>query len=258
MKTVVFTNQKGGVGKTTLSRELGFYIASLGYSVLLVDADPQGNLTKSLTDEGPGLYEAVSGEGLSVQKVNENLSILRGGVKLSLLEKQLLGELDAYSRFSELFKVQELQRFDYLFIDTPPSLGIITVNALTCADALVIPASCGLYTLQGTNDLLSTIAKVKKSLNPDLSILGVIVNAFDSVPVITRQIREEIEDSFGEKVFSTALSKSIKLEEAIAMRDGVINHPKLDSSRAGIEVASIGDELLKRMSRSKPISVSAL
>ena len=251
-RKIVFTNQKGGVGKTTTSRELGVYLASLGYKVLLVDADPQGNLTKSLSEEGPGLYEALttfreSGEGLTIESAAENLSILKGGVKLAFLEKHLLGEIDAYTRFKDLFAVQEFQDFEIILLDTPPSLGILTINALTACSDLIIPTSCGLYSLQGTNDLLATVAKVRKGLNPELSILGVIINAFDSIPVITRQIRAEIESSFGKTVFKTALSRSIKLEEAIASGKGVIHHEKLGTSRSKEEVSAIGDELLQRL-----------
>ena len=247
MKTIIFTNQKGGVGKTTLTRELGVYISSLGYRVLLVDCDPQGNLTKSLSDEGPGLYEAVT-EGTSmIEAIGPGLSIMKGNVKLALLEKHLLGEIDAYTRFKELFQKDEFSSYDYLFLDTPPSLGILTINALTASNSIIIPTSCGLYSLHGTNDLMATISKVKKGLNPELDILGVIINSFDSVPVITRQIRSEIEDAFGEKVFKTALSKSIKLEEAIATGRGVIYHNSLKSSRVKEEVEQIGDELLNRL-----------
>ena len=242
MKRIVFTNQKGGVGKTTMTRETGIYLSSIGYKVLLVDADPQGNLTKSLTEEGPGLYSALNCDGLNIEAINENLSILKGDVKLSLLEKHLLGEIDAYTRFSDLFAVEEFQKFDLLLLDTPPSLGVLTINALTACSHLIIPTTCGLYSLQGTNDLMATISKVRKSLNPKLSILGVIINAFDSIPVITRQIREEIEESFQYLVFPAVLSKSIRLEEAIAGRTGVT-----ESSKSSKEISLIGDELLKRL-----------
>jgi chromosome partitioning protein len=124
---------------------------------------------------------------------------------------------------------------------------VLTVNALTAAQHLVIPMNPSLYSMQGTNDLLRTVSKVRANLNPALSLLGVIINAYDSVPVITRQIREEIEHSFGEKVFATVLSKSIRIEEAIASRQGVIHHKHLGASRAREEVQALGDELLRRL-----------
>jgi chromosome partitioning protein len=247
-QTIIFSNQKGGVGKTTLTRELGIYVSTLGKKVLLVDADPQGNLTKSLMEKTErGLYDALSGEGLKLTMLDYSLSILGGDFRLSLLEKSLIGEIDAYTRLRVLLEDPDLPEFDFIFIDTPPSLGVLTVNALTASSHLLVPMNPSLYSMQGTNDLMRTVSKVRSNLNPDLSLLGVIINAFDSVPTITRQIRAEIENSFADKVFSTVLSKSIKIEEAIASRTGVIHHSHLGVSRAAAEVAALGDELLSRL-----------
>ena len=251
MKTVILSNQKGGVGKTTLTREIGIYLSSLAHRVLLVDCDPQGNLTKSIVDESEeGLYDALTDGGLSPVPVNEKLSLFAGDFRLALLEKSLIGEIDAYSRLRDLLSDSALAAFDYIFLDTPPSLGVLTVNALTAAQHLVIPMNPSLYSMQGTNDLMRTVSKVRANLNPALSLLGVIINAYDSVPVITRQIREEIERSFGAKVFATVLSKSIRIEEAIAARQGVIHHKHLGASRAREEVRALGDELLRRLEAS--------
>lgn len=248
MRRVLLSNQKGGVGKTTLTRELGLWLGGHGLRVLLVDCDPQGNLSKSLVEMGcgtPGLFEALNGEGLELLPVGEGIRLLAGSTKLALLEKRLLGEVDAYSRFSELLEVAELQAFDLVLLDTPPSLGVLTLNALAAGDALVIPMSPALYSLQGTNDLMETVSKVHKALNPELELLGVMINAFDSVPVITRQIREEIEQAFGEKVFRTALSKSIRIEEAIASQLPVseVDH----RHKVSREIGALGEELLDRL-----------
>jgi len=248
VRTLIFSNQKGGVGKTTLTRELGIYVASCGHRVLLVDCDPQGNLTKSLVESAEGaLYEALTGEGPRPMTIDGHLSLLAGDFRLALLEKSLIGEIDAYTRLRDLLAAGQLAAFDYIFLDTPPSLGVLTVNALAAASDLVIPMNPSLYSMQGTNDLLRTVSKVHANLNPELSLLGVIVNAFDSIPTITRQIRSEIEASFGHKVFAAVLSKSIKLEEAIASRTGVIHHAHLGASRAASEVKALGDELLIRL-----------
>ncbi len=253
MKTVIFSNQKGGVGKTTLTRELGIYVSTLGKKVLMVDADPQGNLTKSLTEQAAGgLYAALTGEGLQLTALDDALSLLGGDFRLSLLEKSLIGEIDAYSRFSGLLADPALSGFNFIFIDTPPSLGVLTVNALAASSHLLVPMNPSLYSMQGTNDLMRTVSKVRTNLNPSLSLLGVIINAFDSIPTITRQIRAEIEASFADKVFSTVLSKSIKLEEAIASRTGVIHHTNLGASRAAAEVAALEDELLSRLGGGTP------
>lgn len=249
MRAVIFSNQKGGVGKTTLTRELGVYVASRDKSVLLVDCDAQGNLTKSLVEgeQRGGLYEALTGEGPHLTAIDERLSLLAGDFRLALLEKSLIGEIDAYTRLRDLLAAEQLAAFDLIFLDTPPSLGVLTVNALAAASDLVIPMNPSLYSMQGTNDLMRTVSKVRANLNPSLSLLGVIINAFDSVPTITRQIRSEIESSFADKVFTTVLSKSIKLEEAIASRKGVIHHTNPGASRAASEVKALGDELLRRL-----------
>jgi chromosome partitioning protein len=250
-RIVIFSNQKGGVGKTTLTRELGIYLSSLDHRVLLVDCDPQGNLTKSILEgTDGGLYDTLTSDGLPPLKVDERLSLYAGDFRLALLEKSLIGEIDAYNRLRALLADPGLADFDYVFLDTPPSLGVLTVNALTAAQHLVIPMNPSLYSMQGTNDLLRTVSKVRSNLNPSLSLLGVIINAYDSVPVITRQIRDEIQASFGEKVFAAVLSKSIRIEEAIATRQGVIHHKHLGASRAREEVHALGDELLRRLAAS--------
>jgi len=245
---IIFSNQKGGVGKTTLTRELGIYVASRDLFTLLIDCDPQGNLTRGLVEQpGLGLYEALTGSAINFTTINTNLHLLTGDVRLASLEKSLIGEIDAYLKLKELLASDHFKKYDLILLDTPPSLGVLTVNALTAAHNIIIPMRPALYTLQGTNDLMSTVSKVRKTLNKGLNLLGVIINGFESVPVITRQIKSEIEQSFGNKVFKTVLSKSIKLEEAIAEGKGVTELKKLDRSRAKEEVARIGSELLVRL-----------
>lgn len=250
IRTIIFANQKGGVGKTTTSRELSLYTASLGKQVCIIDADPQGNLTKSLVAEEDittGLYEALNNQAYELMQVNENLQLLAGDKRLAALEKSLIGEMDAFTRLKDLLSDELFAGFDYIFIDSPPALGILTGNGLVAATHIVIPMSPALYTLQGTNDLMDTVSKVRRNLNPDLKLSGVIINAYDSKPVITRQITDEIREGFGDIVFTTHLSKTIKIEEAIAQKIGVTELKRLDRSRAREEVSAIGNELLKRL-----------
>ena len=247
---VIFANQKGGVGKTTTSRELSLYSASLGKQVCIIDADPQGNLTKSLVSEEDittGLYEALNKQSYELMQVNGNLRLLAGDKRLAALEKSLIGEMDAFTRLKDLLADELFAGFDYIFIDSPPALGILTGNGLVAATHIVIPMSPALYTLQGTNDLMDTVSKVRRNLNPDLKLSGVIINAYDSKPVITRQITEEIREGFGDIVFATHLSKTIKIEEAIAQKTGVTELKRLDRSRAREEVTAIASELLRRL-----------
>jgi chromosome partitioning protein len=251
-RTIIFSNQKGGVGKTTLTREIGLTLASGGKRVLFVDCDPQGNLTKSVMEglDG-GLYDALSSsEPFPPLRLDESTWLYAGDFRLALLEKSLIGEIDAYSRLRALLADPDHDRFDLILLDTPPSLGVLTVNALAAATDLVVPMNPSLYSMQGTNDLLRTVSKVRSSLNPSLNLLGVIVNAYDSVPVITRQIRAEIEASFGQKAFHTVLSKSIRLEEAIASRRGVIQHAS--SHKVADEVRTLAAELVQRLEGGLP------
>jgi len=239
-KKIVFSNQKGGVGKTTLTRELGIYLAFLGKTVLVIDLDPQANLTRSLTDEEhPGCHEALTGQRYDVADVQPGLSLLSGDIKMAMLEKSLIAEIDAYTRLKEVLEDGFFSIYEYILIDSPPSLGVLTVNALTAAEYVIIPMHPSLYSMQGTNDLMATIQKVKKSLNPELKLSGVIINAFDSIPVITRQIKDEIQNSFREKVFTSVLSKSIKIEEAIAKQNGIIT---LQKGKVKDEIIQIGED----------------
>jgi chromosome partitioning protein len=245
MKVIIFTNQKGGVGKTTLTRELGIAFALQGRSVLLIDSDPQGNLTKSLCiHEGKGLYEAFEGEGCVPIVLRPNLSLLAGDSRLAALEKRYLGDVDAYGKLSSLFEDGSISSaYDFVLIDSPPSLGIMTVNGLACAKYFIIPLRPALYSLQGTNDLLSSVAKVKKSLNRSLELLGVVINDFLPGPVISRQLCAEIVEGFGERVFTTVVSRTVKVEEAIAKMKGVVE----EDSKISLEVISLASEIVSRL-----------
>lgn len=244
MKTVIFTNQKGGVGKTTLTRELGIALGVRGYSVLLIDSDPQGNLTKSLLDyDGAGLYEAFESGSLGFTTFRDRLTLLAGDTRLAALEKRYLGDVDAYLKLKALYEADSFSAFDIVLIDSPPSLSVMTLNGLAAADYFVIPLRPALYSLQGTNDLLASVSKVKKSLNPNLSLLGVIVNDYLPGPIISRQIREEIVEGFGDKVFTTVVSRTVKVEEAIASRSGVID----EKSKIAEEIQSLATEFIDRL-----------
>jgi Mrp family chromosome partitioning ATPase len=167
MNKIVFSNQKGGVGKTTCTRELGFYLSERSFKTLLIDTDPQANLSKSLVDvPGFGLYEALTGSDYEPEEIKPFLYLLSGDIKLAGLEKSLIGELDAYTRMKDLLSGETFQAYDFVLIDSPPSLGVLTVNALTASNYLIIPMNPSLYSMQGTTDLIGTMAKVKKNLNP--------------------------------------------------------------------------------------------
>lgn len=249
MTKIVFTNQKGGVGKTTLTRELGCFFASeKGLKTLLVDCDSQGNLSKSFFDKpGSGLYEAITEESISILNIHENLDLLAGTVYLSLLEKQLIGEFDGYLKFKELFEKEEFESYDLILMDTPPSLGILTGNALAAADHLVMPITASQYALQGASDLLETMEKIRRSLNPGLYPLGVAINSYNPITVIGRELKEELHQAFGDVCFNTVVSRSIRMEEAIAERKGVVELAGNQWKRPAEEVKNLGDEILSRI-----------
>ena len=248
-KIIIFANQKGGVGKTTTCRELGFYFGSIGKKVLFIDADPQGNLTNGLidNDNSLGLFEALTGSDYILKDVTDNIKILSGDNRLTGLSKSLVGEIDAYTRLKGVLEDDTYNSFDYIFIDSRPAFDTLTINGLSVSTDVIIPMSPGEYTLQGTNDLLESISKVKNNFNPDIKITGVIVNAFDKRPIISREIKQEIEGVFGEKVFSDAMSKTIKVEEAISEKVGLIGLKDIGKSKIKDEVSSIGNELLTRL-----------
>jgi chromosome partitioning protein len=201
-------------------------------------------LTKSLADHnGPGLYEAFENEGVKPVELRPKLHLLAGDKRLAALEKRYLGDVDAYGKLSALFEDGGLSGYDLVLIDSPPSLGIMTLNGLAAADSFVIPLRPALYSLQGTNDLLDSVAKVKKSLNPGLELLGVVVNDFLPGPIISRQLRAEIEEGFGERVFDTVVSRTVKVEEAIASRTGVVE----EDTKIAAEVTALAEEFKTRL-----------
>ena len=262
MKVIAMCNQKGGVGKTTLTRELGCYLAYSGRKVLLIDADGQANLTKSFFENEPpcGLYEALTTNQVELTPIRESLWLLSGSIRLSLLEKQLVGEIDGYLKLKELLEHEMFTGAgvpgagvpEVILIDTPPSLGILTGNALAAADLLLIPISPAQYALQGTSDLLETMEKMRRSLNPNLAPLGVIVNAYSTVTIISRELVGELRGVFGTLCFTEELGRSIRFEEAIAEKKGLVDLKGSHWSKSREEVMALGRALLDRLGVANP------
>ena len=239
-KVIVFINQKGGVGKTTLCREIAFYLANTGKKALLLDMDPQGNLTRSLIDNPiSNIYDALTQEEYSIDKIRENLYLIGGSTNPGLIERELLNNRN-------LKEIIEKQKdYGYILIDCAPSVGILTLNVLSIANFAVIPICASIYSIYCSADLIATINKIKKTVNADLSIAGFILNSFNSRSRITQAIASNIKDILQDKVFTNYLSQSVKIEQAISLKKGVIeiaaNH------KIGKQVSLIGAELIERI-----------
>lgn len=219
-KIISIFNQKGGVGKTTTTINLAAYVGSMGKKVLTVDIDPQGNTSSGLGIDKEKLeysiYDVIMGispEKVIIKTKLENLDIIPSRVELAGAEIELTAKMSRETKLKDgILKVKD--DYDYIFIDCPPSLGLLTINALTASDSVLIPIQCEFYALEGVQQLMNTIQLIKKSLNSKLEIQGVVMSMFDGRTRLSIEVVEEVKKYFRGKVYSTIIPRNVKLAEA--------------------------------------------
>ena len=222
MKKVCIFNQKGGVGKTTTNINLCASLAMEGYKVLTIDIDPQGNTTSGLGLDKRNLemsmYDVITSDAslkevILKSELVQNLDIAPSTMELAGAEVEVIGKENREVILAN--KIKEVEDdYDFIFIDCPPSLGILTINALTSVESVLIPIQCEFYALEGVGQLINTIKLVKKSLNKDLEIEGVVMTMYDYRTNLSNEVFEEVKNFFNEKVYNTTISRNIRLAEA--------------------------------------------
>jgi chromosome partitioning protein len=251
MIVIAIANQKGGVGKTTTAINLAAAMAMRGKRTLLIDLDPQANSSITYVDVRglqKSMYDVI-GDGVPLTDVIvtssvPHLDLAPSRIALAKLESKLVGELDAHFRLKD--KIEAIKdRYDFVIVDTPPALGLITVNALVAATHLLVPVQSSYFALEGTDDLLETVERIRSRPNPNLKLLGALITLHDKRTTLARDVQKAIGDVFGDRVFQTTISKSIRLEESPAHRESIFTFAP--QSSGAYEYYRLCEEVIERV-----------
>ncbi len=262
-KVIALANQKGGVGKTTTAVNLAACVAAVGRRVLLFDLDPQANATSGLgleKIEGASAYRPLLGEGGLIEKIQytafERLEIIPSEVDLCGLDIELARSENHLQRVAMAMRpVVESQRFDVIFVDCPPALGILTLNALAAADGVLVPLQCEYYALEGISMLNKIMGQLHDTgVNPRLELFGVAMTMYDSRTKLSQQVVSEVREHFGDRVFETMIPRSTRLAEAPSFGKPIIHYDKYSSGAAAYEL--LAQEVLARLDQVSQVSVA--
>jgi chromosome partitioning protein len=248
---LAIANQKGGVGKTTTAINLAAALAMRGRPTLLVDLDPQANSSITFLDSRgleKSMYDVLGGSvplaDVVIPSSIKHLDIAPSRISLAKLEAQLVGELDGHFRLKDRLEAIK-SRYEFVVIDTPPALGLITVNALVAATHLMIPVQSSYFALEGTDDLLETVDKIRARPNPDLKLLGAVITLHDKRTTLARDVHKAVAEVFGGRVFETTITKSIRLEESPAHRESIFTFAP--QSSGAYEYYRLCEEVIERV-----------
>lgn len=251
-KIISFANQKGGVGKTTSCVNVAASLGMLGYKVLIIDLDPQGNTTSGVGIAKKGLKgstrELLSGklpvEDIIVDTPFQNLSVIPTNTALSGAEFDLFEFEDTEKRMKIALEPVK-DKYDYILVDCPPSLGMLTINAFTASDGIVVPMQCEFYALEGLSQLMITINRIKRLYNPDLNVCGILITMYNGRLLLSMQVMAELEKHYSDKLFATKISRNVKLTEAPGFGKPVFYHDK--NSKGAKEYIEVAKELATRI-----------